>query len=208
MRRWCLLLILALLTTASIGQPVSATPVDAGNCISSTASVETDYADVTAVVEQSPNRSDVVQIKYNRLSSDDRLKIRLPSDVRIVRTTGFSRDTEAATVEYTGGDQAILEYKVGIQSEETQYANGSNWLFAPTPTHIGIGVDLQLEPNGVVGNEFLYIGNYTQYSTTDGCHKVSIVSSSAGDVPTDPETITHALDYAAKNLDIGHKLPR
>lgn len=205
MSRYRILVFLVVVISLIGVTPASASPVDAGNCIASTEGVETDYAEVDAIVEQAPNRSNVVRITYKRLSSDTRLKIRLPSDVSVVRAEGFSRDADAATVVYTEGNQAILEYRIGMGSEKTQYANGSDWLFAPAPTHIGNGVNLEFEPNGVAGNEFLYIGNYTEYSTADGCHEISVVNSKAGNLPQSPNQILQALDYVSGNLDIGHK---
>lgn len=199
-----LLATLIVVSLLSFGTATAA-PIDAGNCIRSTESVETDYADVTAIVNQAPNRSNVVRIRYEQLSSDDRLEVQLPRDVQVVRATGFSNDSESATLRYTGESPAIFEYKIGGPQTEVKYANGSNWLFAPVPGHIGVGVNIEFASAGVVGNGFLYIGNYTEYSITRGCHTISLINAAAGDQPDSPEEILEALSYAASNLDIGHK---
>lgn len=200
---FCLLFLLCIANAVPLA---SATPIESGDCIRSTASVETDHADINAVVQQSPNRSGVIRITYNGLSEDDRLEVKLPSDVEIVHMDGFRQGSGPTTVAYSGGDPGVLEYKIGLPDEQTQYANGTNWVFAPAPSHIGdVGVNLQLDPNGVVGNEFIYIGNYTKYAVTDGCHKVAVVDSAAGDLPGDPEKIVHSLRFAATHLDVGHR---
>jgi len=205
MKRLACYFIILCMVASILPAAAQASQVHNSGCIASSESVETDFAEIPATVEQAPNRSDVIRITYNRLSSVDRLSVQLPSDVSIVRATGFTNETDAASVKYVGGDQAVLEYRIGTQNGGTQYANGSNWIFAAAPTHIGTGVDLEFKPAGVAGNDFIYIGNYTEYSTVNGCHEISLVNSEAGELSENPDRVINALGYTAKHLDVGHK---
>lgn len=199
------LVVLLLLSTVNIGGVGVHAQTSAEECITSSESVETGYADITAVVAQSPNRSDTVRITYQHLPRNARLEVQLPSAVTITRSDGFSQNEGSADLRYTGEGQAVLEYRIGKPGVKTQFANGSTWLFAPAPTHIGTGVQLEFRRTGYAGNHFLYIGNYTEHKISLGCHEVSLINAQAGDLPAQPRQIMQALKHAATEFDTGHK---
>jgi hypothetical protein len=202
----CFVCILALSLSGGFFSSVTAIPSHHDDCVDSASSVETDHADINAIVRQPTNRSDVVQIEYRILTSDADLSVDLPTDVQVVRASGFRRDSDSRELTYTGSDRAVIEYRIGVSGAQSQYANGNNWIFAPTPTHIGnTGVDLELKPNGVVANDFLYLGNFTRHTTTIGCHDISLVNAKAGNLDTNPDQILRALEYTANEFNVGFR---
>lgn len=192
------------LTLATV--PVSTSPdTKPDDCITAHSGAESDFADIKGVVTQPPDDSQVIRIQYNTERYTGSFQIMLPSAVKKVDKNGFSYNEEENLFEFEGGDFPYIEYKIGIEGENLQYTSKENWVFAPVPTHVGVGVTLNPRPAGVIGDHFLYIGNNTQYSTSIGCHAINLVIAEGSDLETSPTKILDTLEYTADYLDVGHK---
>lgn len=199
-----IVLLTLLLSVLAAPSPVTASQ-DEGNCIRSFSGAESDVADIRATVEQSPNTSEAVRITYDTRTFDGEFGVDLPSDVEVIAMNGFRFDEEENHYRYTGGENPFIEYQISIDGEQRQYASSENWIFAPTPTHFDVGVNLHPRPTGVIGDKFLYVGNYTRYTSTQGCHDISVIVASAGELEAPPDQILEALRYTSTELDIGHR---
>lgn len=163
---------LLIVLMAAVAIPAGATPTATSSaCIDSPSGVESDLATVGATVGLSPNSSHTVRITYDTRSRDGGFGVKLPDDVAFVSSRGFSYDESEHYYRYTGGETPYIEYRIGKEGQVRRYASSDDWIFAPVPTHVDVGVTLRPRPAGVIGDRFLYLGNYTRYTTTVGCHE-------------------------------------
>lgn len=185
--------------------PAAASTPGAVSCLTAHSGAESDVAEIRASVEQAPNASNTVRITYDTRTLDGGFAVVPPDDVRVVATRGFRYHEGDDEYRYTDGANPYIAYRVGVDGASHHYASGDSWVFAPTPTHIDVGVNLQPRPAGVVGDQFLYIGNYTRYTTAVGCHDISLVVAAAGALDAPPRQAVAMLRYAATALDVGHR---
>lgn len=174
-------------------------------CLNAVSGSESDLADISAVVTISPNQSNAVRISYDLRSRDEQFAVKIPSDVDVIEVQGFVYDESEHVYRYSSGDIPYVEYRIVVQGERRQYASQDGWVFAPTPTHINTAVNLQPRPAGFIGDQFLYLGNHTRYSTTLGCHEIRLVVSDSSRLLTSPDQILTSLGQTASQLDVGHR---
>lgn len=175
------------------------------DCLPVHSTAESDVADIRAFVTKSQNHSDAVRITYDTRTLNGGFEVDIPSDVELVKQNGFTFDESENRYRYSGGESPFIEYRIGVGDEQYQYASSNNWIFAPTPTHIDVGVNLHPRPGGVIGSEFLYIGNYTRYTTSTDCHEISMIVAADGNLDTPPNDILKALRFTAAEHDVGHR---
>jgi hypothetical protein len=198
-------LVLACLAVASGGVDVASGERD---CLSTDSGATAGGPDVDAVATLPRDRSDAVRITYDAGSTDGDFGVDVPEDVTVVRTRGFVYDEEADHYRYDGGEDPFVEYRIGVDGKRKQYAGGEDWIFAPTPTHLDATVDVTPRPGGVQGARFLYVGDYSRYTTSMGCHEISLVVAERGELAAPPEQVLGALRAIAAKYDVGHRYER
>lgn len=201
---WSLTLAFIILLPA-VAPAAAAPDQQSMECLETHSGTESDVADIRARVTQSPNASDTVRITYDTRTLDGDFGVMPPPDTEVIATQGFSNNDDENQYQYSGGERPFIEYRIGVDGERRQYASGDTWIFAPAPTHIGVGVNLHPRPNGVIGDKFLYLGNYTQYTTSTGCQDIAVIVADQGDLGESPTEILDALRYTAAELDVGHR---
>lgn len=172
-------------------------------CIKADNSPASSWPIIRAQVTQPANSSDTIRIIYLADDIPDSFFVDLPSDTNLTRKHGFKLDR--GEYRYNGADRPFIEYRLETDDGYRRSANAINWTFAPVPSHYNAEVLFDASPVGVVGDQFLLIGNYSQYTTSVGCHQISLIVSDSSRLDSEPHDVMETLQYAAKNLDVGHK---
>jgi hypothetical protein len=199
------LTLVLLILLSAVAPAAAAADQQSMECLETHSGTESDVADIRASVTQSPNASDTVRITYDTRTLDGDFGVMPPRDTEVIATQGFSYSDDEHRYQYSGGERPFIEYRIGVDGERRQYASGDTWIFAPAPTHIGVGVNLHPRPSGVIGDKFLYLGNYTKYTTSTGCHDIGVIVADQGDLGESPTEILDALQYTAAEHDVDHR---
>lgn len=197
-----ILLVFSLVIPGSAVAAGTAAGVNPNDCISAEETKST--TSVSASVIQPQNTTDTIRIAYDLERDGPQFHVDLPTASEVVSKRGFSEKSDSKYV-YNGSSDPFIEYRILNDFPRWMPVGTDEWIFAPKPDHSGISVDYAARPNGVVSDRFIYIGNYTSLSATDGCHTVTLVVSESSKSEIDEENIHDSLIYTAEEIDIGHR---
>jgi len=144
----------------------------------------------------------------NQSASLEQFAIKLQTGATLVNQTGFEGSTFGSG-EYWNPDAEKHELVYQMESTQTgdhqvNYPSDDNWMFAATPQHYGARVDLTAEPEGYIGGNTLYLGEYSTEHAKAGCQEfVAIIPETVrfGGVSNRLEELT----TAARSLPVGHQ---
>lgn len=202
-RRLILILIaLSLIIPGSAVATTTPTGQNTSDCIST--NDDSQSREVTATLTQPENTTDTIRISYSLKKEQTHFTVRLPDASKVISKKGFRREGPSELA-YNGSADPYIEYKMLNQFPKWTPVGSTRWTFSPKPEHEGIQLNYKFEPNGVAGDTFLYIGNYTMISESIGCHTISLVVSEESKSRINEEQVHESLVYAAKDVKIGHR---
>lgn len=201
-----LLLVCLLCLTALSVVPAPATAAgeageEAGECLGRSAE-DRPPAQVQATVTRTGDRR--VRVEYDTSDAPAAFAVAPPDSVTVTNESGFRDSRTAGAYRYDGGDAATLEYRID-RGDRWRNVSGEGWLLAPTPRHLRARVAMTARPAGVVGDRFAFLGDYQEFTYTDGCHDVSLVVAESASPAAPRAQLYEALRDAAQRYDVGHR---
>lgn len=126
----------------------------------------------------------------------------MQSGGRIVDAQGVTIENKNKPQVALTSENFSLTYTTTSPMNGISYTHDTNWIFAPTPDFGGVDVALTPKNNGFIGQNLLYLGNYSMHSTQVGCHNISVIKPE--DAEFDVEKRLRMLTAAARTLEVGH----
>lgn len=129
--------------------------------------------------------NDTIEISYQAVNGAPEsvlLGVSLPRNGVLVDATGFSGMDESTITLGGGGSlhwnqsapEHVIQYRMG-KGETVSHPSSEQWLLAGTPKHSGDSVHLSMSPDGFVGPNILYLGNYTTVTASEGCQNFTVI---------------------------------
>lgn len=159
---------------------------------------------VTGIVQQVPSNHSRIRINFTvrQRSPDQTLYIDMQAGGRIVDAQGVTIENRNESHVALTAENFSLTYTAASPMNGISYTHGTNWMFAPTPDFGGVDVALTPKNNGFIGQNLLYLGNYSMHSARAGCHNISVIKPEAAEF--DVEKRLTMLTAAARTLEVGH----
>lgn len=158
-----------------------------------------------ATVSQPNNTTDTIRISYEAQRTSLGFKVRIPPESELVQKVGFEKRNAREGYYYTGVDRPFIEYRPREGSNVWRMMREEQWTFSPMPEHYGANVIFNPSPSGVVGDQYVYLGNYSSYSESVGCHTITVIVSDASQDEISGREILDTLVYAAQNVAVSHR---
>lgn len=201
---------------------------DTGNRlpVSQTAAQLSSQPDVTVEVSRYGQSQVEFKVTFGVPSSTEELLVSTP-DVAITDSSGFRYTSQEDSYRWDRRtNNPSITYVIDIRNWEdtnslgSDYAAGSNWIFAPNPP-IAVGwitdsrqsyswlpftnpergsVTINTDGSGVVGERNLYLGPYTEYSQMIGEQNIRLIVSDEATLEDDPDEIVAALQDASQYM--------
>lgn len=158
---------------------------------------------VIGTVQQVPNNSSRIQINFTVVqeSPNATLHIDMQRGGKIVEAQRVSVEDENRSHVSLDTHEFSIIYTLASPMEGISYTYGKNWIFAPTPDFGGAKVALEPRDNGFIGQNILYMGEYSIQSDRAGCQNISIIKPAHANF--DAEKRLKVLTYSAHALEVG-----
>ncbi|WP_435181285.1 hypothetical protein [Halorussus sp. AFM4] len=133
---------------------------------------------------------------------DQTLQIDMDAGARIVDAEGITIENKNESHVGLTAENFSLTYTATSPMTGITYTHSTNYVFAPTPDFGGADVALKPKNNGFIGQNLLYLGNYSMHSARAGCHNISVIKPEDAEFNVG-ERLT-MLTAAARTLEVGH----
>lgn len=173
------------------------------NCLQVNDIRHASWPTIRAEAAQLENTTDTIRITYYGENIPKEFFVDIPSEVNLTEKHGFN--LERGEYRYNGADTPYIEYRLTGEDSYWDSARAEDWTFAPLPYHANVDTKFNTSHVGVVGDHHLLLGNYTEYTTSLGCHEISLIVSNSSNMDAKPHEVLNALRYSAENLDVGHR---
>ncbi len=161
---------------------------------------------ITASVSRIESNASLFRINYSISPSyDGNLQLKPLKGAAPVENHGFVKGSFGSGYIWNKSTRTpSLVFELVSFEDGLEYPRGENWMIGPSLQHTG-NVTLQMNPNGSIGPDFMYIGDYSTEIKKVGCQKLLLVVPD----PLKPELsvsksrIVNTVAESSRRLNVG-----
>lgn len=160
-------------------------------------------AAIEGTIHQNKSNPRQVDIEYEQLRPNSTTTVYLPYGATLVSKQGFDEAIPSGLV----WNESANIHRIVFETAKTdlvEIPHGKSWMMTGLPSHSHEKVHLRPQPDGYIGADIAYLGEFSVKNATVGCQTFEVIVPKKSPPQVRPERRLQELKVAARSLPVDH----